>query len=209
MQDIKVWLHFLLSVRKGFQNLGRCKVSSLLSIWMVATWECIREPSHPLYQRLTTLLFAKPVVDLGQLPDFLPFYNATDGNKTSQEWILNVLTHGLQNKEDWQAAQRLPTINSLCCSFPIETIVNQRKILMIFCKGARIPEVAMEMVEKHALLLWITNIPLNINKPYGKELQELFRTLTQSCGDIRSNQELFSFAAKGTGWEKAKEMETE
>ncbi|CAL8092422.1 unnamed protein product [Orchesella dallaii] len=199
VQDIKVWLHFLLSIRKGFQNLGRCKASNLLSVWMVATWEAVRQPVHPMYPRLTNFLFAKPVIDLSVLPDFLPFYNAVDGNRDTREWILKVLSHGLKVREDWQVAQRNPTINSLCCSFLVEKVFVQRDIIKILRHGAEIPEVAQEMVDKHCLLIWIANVPTT-NQMYKRELGELFRTLRANCPPNDSRNLMFRFVAKKHEW---------
>ena len=62
-------------------QLGECKVSHLLATWMVATWEVLRQPSHSMFQRVTTSLFAKPTIEMSILPDFIPFYNDGDDNK--------------------------------------------------------------------------------------------------------------------------------
>ncbi|ODM96092.1 G patch domain-containing protein 4 [Orchesella cincta] len=200
-QDIKVWLHFLLSIRKGFQNLGTCKASNLLSVWMVGTWEAVRQATHPMYPRLTNFLFAKPVIDLTVLPDFLPFYNAADGNRDTREWILKVLAHGLKTREDWQVAQRNPTINSLCCSFLVENVFVRRSIIKILSGGARIPEVAQEMVDKHCLLIWISNVPTSLQM-YRRELGELFKTLRANCPPNDSRNLMFEFVARKHDWYK-------
>lgn len=214
MQDIKVWLHFLLSIRQGLENRGRCQVSNLLSTWMVASFECLRQPNHPIYPRLTNLLFAKPVIDLSVLPDFLPFFNAVDGNKLTREWIMGILKDGLQTREDWQVGQRLPMINSLCSVFLVEKLNIQREIVGILCKGARIPEVAVDMVERYGVLIWIGNVRMEEkNRWYGKELNELFRTLKASCSGMGGEGErekrwemLFEFVERKQGWMEVEDV---
>ena len=80
-QDVKIWLHVLQSVRRGVQQLGECRVSHLVCTWLVAAWEVLKQPSHLMYNRLTTFLLAKPILEMSIIPEFIPFYNASDGNK--------------------------------------------------------------------------------------------------------------------------------
>ncbi|CAG7683960.1 unnamed protein product [Allacma fusca] len=156
--DVKIWLHFLLAVKRGIGQLGECKISNLLSTWLVAAWEVVRQPSNPMFNRLTKFLLAKPILEMSILPEFIPFFNASDGNKESREWVLNVLYWGLKTSEDWKIAQKLPTIKFLCSSFTLEKLKTRKNIVGILTRGAGIPEVAQIMVEKHSLPLWVSNI---------------------------------------------------
>jgi hypothetical protein len=156
--DVKVWLHFLLAIKRGVGQLGECKISHLLSTWLVAAWEVVRQPSNPMFNRLTKFLLAKPILEMTILPEFIPFYNASDGNKESREWVLNVLYWGLKTHEDWKVAQKLPIIKFLCSSFTLEKLKTRKNIAGILYRGAGIPEVAQTMVEKYSIPLWIANI---------------------------------------------------
>ena len=77
---MKLWLHFLHAVRRGISQLGECRISHLISTWLVASWEVVRQPSHPMYNRLTMFLLARPILEMTIVPEFVPFYNASDGN---------------------------------------------------------------------------------------------------------------------------------
>jgi hypothetical protein len=81
LQDVKIWLHFLLGVKNGFVTLEECRLTPLLATWMVATCEVLKHPNHILYSKVTHFLLAKPIIDLTILPDFTHFFNSEDGNK--------------------------------------------------------------------------------------------------------------------------------
>lgn len=78
---MKIWLHFLLGVKSGFIEVKETKLPPLLATWMVATAEVLKQPSDPLYSKVTHFLLAKPTIDLSILPDFTHFFNAEDGTK--------------------------------------------------------------------------------------------------------------------------------
>lgn len=124
--------------------------------------------------------------------------------RITREWVFDILSHGMKTREDWQVAQRLPTIHSLCSSFLVETVPVQREILRILTMGARIPEVAQEMVDKHSLLIWIGNLPIISDKNksllYRRELYNLFLALKDACVHNELRGMLFRFVATKHDW---------
>jgi hypothetical protein len=80
LQDVKIWLHFLLAIKKGLQKLTECRITSVVSTWIIATCEVLKQPSHPMYSKVTHFLLAKPTIDLTVVPDLIPFFNPVDGN---------------------------------------------------------------------------------------------------------------------------------
>jgi hypothetical protein len=152
-----------------------------------------------MYQKVTHFLLAKPVIELTILPEFVVFFNANDGNKESREWIMNVLASGLTSNEDWKIAQKLPTVKFLCSSFLLEQAKVKKSILQILSRGAAIPEMAQEMIEKHSLPLWIAN--LSLNDPTLKvELEALYQNLVTNSIPSTCKDNLFRFVALKHNW---------
>jgi len=54
---------------------GTAKISHLLATWIIAVWKIIKEPTNPMFLCVVHSLFAKPVIEMTILPDFVPFYN--------------------------------------------------------------------------------------------------------------------------------------
>jgi len=107
--------------------------------------------------------------------------------------------------EDWKIAQKLPTIKFLCCSFSLETIFFQRRILSILNEGASIPEVAVDMIDKHSILMWLGNLQVK-GKMYRREVMLVFSSLWKSFSQEKNNLEgsklnLFKYVAKKHDWE--------
>lgn len=80
-KDAKLYLHFLSGFKRGIVQLGECRISHLLATWLVGVWEVLKQPSHSMFKRVTTALFAKPTVEMTIIPDFIPFYNDGDESR--------------------------------------------------------------------------------------------------------------------------------
>jgi hypothetical protein len=117
----------------------------------------------------------------------------------SREWILNILLQGLRSRADWTIVCKVPIIRCLCCAFALEKIGPQRDILRVLANGAKIPQVAQEMVDKNSVLLWISNVNFT-DKYYRRELEDVYRNLSLNCPSGGYRNRVFKFVSDKHKW---------
>lgn len=93
----------------------------------------------------------------------------------------------------------------MCSLFLLEKIQTQRIILNILAKGAKIPEVAHDMIDRHGLLLWIANLKLDDKTYYRRELEDVYKNLSISYPQGEYRDSVFQFVSKKHGWTYVRE----
>lgn len=65
--------------------------------------------------------------------------------------------------------------------------------------GAKIPEVAEEMTDKHSLPLWVSNLNVNSSR-LKSEIEVYFRTMEANCPKDNFRSKIFDFVKRKKGW---------
>ncbi|GFU14421.1 nucleolar pre-ribosomal-associated protein 1 [Nephila pilipes] len=154
-----IWLHLLDSLRNSIGS-SNPKIPNIVSLFLARTADIFTQPDHKLYCCLSSFITSKPLLDIGQVPEFYILFNSTHADyQISRQWLLNLLADGLRSTLDFHICEKRYVFSTLLVHYVSCLSTNQEKvaILQTLNSAVKIKSSAKTLYQR-SLLTWVSNV---------------------------------------------------
>lgn len=152
------WLCVLESLRNAV-TVTCVRMPCLVTGYLASAADVVGSPENDMFNPVLNYLLAKPVLDIGNVPDFYKmFYNTTVQNNFRRSWFLEVMANYMRCSLDFHICKKRYIFNILLTYFMSPLCHRQSKVqvLRILAAAVKIPKAARILCREHGLLAWIS-----------------------------------------------------
>ncbi|CAN7989553.1 unnamed protein product [Ixodes hexagonus] len=152
------WLCVLESLRNAV-TVTCVRMPCLVTGYLASAADVVGSPENDMFNPILNYLLAKPVLDIGNMPDFYKmFYNPTVQHNFRRSWFLEVMANYMRCSLDFHICKKRYIFNILLTYFMSPLCHRQSKVLVlrILTAAVKIPKAARILCREHGLLAWIS-----------------------------------------------------
>ncbi|KAF8763306.1 Nucleolar pre-ribosomal-associated protein 1 like protein [Argiope bruennichi] len=154
-----IWLCLLDSLRNSIASTNP-KIPNIVSLFLARATDIFTKPEHKLYRPLYTFILRRPLLDIGQVPEFYNLFNSSYiEHRILRHWLLNLIGDGLRSSLDFHICEKRYIFSSLLTHYISCLSTNQEKVAILQClnSAVKIKSSAHTLCQK-GLLIWLQNV---------------------------------------------------
>ncbi|CAN8018924.1 unnamed protein product [Ixodes persulcatus] len=152
------WLCVLESLRNAV-TVTCVRMPCLVTGYLGSAADVVGSPENDMFNPVLKYLLAKPVLDIGNMPDFYKmFYNPTVEHNFRRSWFLEVMANYMRCSLDFHICKKR-YIFSILLSYFMSPLCHRRSkvlVLRVLTAAVKIPKAARILCREHGLLAWIS-----------------------------------------------------
>lgn len=131
------------------------------SIWcafFIRYLHFLLRPDQHLYSIISNCIIQKPVMNVKELPVFLPLFNSSSLEHTLERgWVLRLLADGFKDQTDYYLYKKYHVFELLMAFYDSNLSDKNNKcvILELLTIACRITHAAYDLVKTHSILTWL------------------------------------------------------
>ncbi|GBM25843.1 Nucleolar pre-ribosomal-associated protein 1 [Araneus ventricosus] len=154
-----IWLCLIDSLRNSIPSTNP-KIPNIVSLFLARATDIFTKPEHKLYRPLYTFILRKPLLDIGQVPEFYNLFNSSYvEHRILRHWLLNLLGDGLRSSLDFHICEKRYIFSSLLTHYVSCLSTNQEKIAILqsLNSAVKIKSSAHTLCQR-GLLIWLQKV---------------------------------------------------
>ncbi|CAL1262582.1 unnamed protein product [Larinioides sclopetarius] len=151
-----IWLCLLDSLRNSITSTNP-KIPNIVSLFLARATDIFTKPENKLYRPLYTFILRKPLLDIGQVPEFYNLFNSSYvEHRILRHWLLNLLADGIKSSLDFHICEKRYIFSSLLTHYVSCLSTTQEKIAILqsLNSAIKIKSSAHTLCQK-GLLIWL------------------------------------------------------